>query len=350
MTMQNRVRTAAFCACGFLLHCTPLHPQLATHPAPAAADAACRRAFDSKEYAAAANCFGQIAAANTLTNASSASALLMEAKSRVHTQDFSRAEAALRACIAADPQSPEALYLLAYLLQRRGAAKESLEMSTRAAAQQKPNGEQLRIVALDYVLLGSYKDAVHWLDLSVRLKLDNAEAWYDLGRAQMHEGRFADAADALRRSLDLNAHSAKAEDNLGVCLEAENQPDAAIAAYARAVAVANTEEHPNEQPFIDYGALLNTRNGFPTAVPILERATELNAKSSRAFAELSRAYAGIGQPDPARSAMEQAVRLDPNNSRLHFQLGRLYRGAGMLPQAQQEFELSSRLYGQKSAE
>ncbi len=350
--MHAGVIAAALWVCGVLpvLQSSSPATQLATQPPQATADSACRQAFAGKQYAAAADCFARVAAAATLANSSPADALLMEAKSRLHLDDLPHAETALRASIKANPQSPEALYLLGSVLERRGNAKESLGALTKAAALQAPTGEQLRIAGLDYVLLGSYRDAIHWLGRSVELNPANAEAWYDLGRAQMHEGRFAEATAALRRSLALEPHSAKAEDNVGVCLEAQNQPEAALAAYSRAVAVANTEQHPSEQPFVDYGALLNTRNGFQAALPLLERATQLNPKNSRAFAELSRACSGVGEKDRARSAMEQAVTLDPGNSRLHFQLGRLYRAAGMQAQAQHEFDLSSHLYGQKSAE
>ncbi|MBE7180418.1 MAG: tetratricopeptide repeat protein, partial [Terriglobus roseus] len=326
---------------GALLHAqdTPLRPAHGE-------DLACQRLYDSGRYGEAATCFAGIAASETSQPAAAAVALLMEARSWLRTGDLERAEPLLRASLQAQPQSPEALYLLGHLLQERNRAKESLEVYTRAAALRPPAGEELRIVALDYVLLGSYQDALHWLKRATAFSPNDSEAWYDLGRVQMHEGRFADAAAALQKSLALQPRSAKAEDNLGVCLEAQNQSDAAIAAYSRAVAVAQTEPHPSEQPFVDYGKLLNTRNGFQQAVPLLKRATELNPRNSSAFAELSRAYSGIGAKPDALIAMERAVALDSNNSRLHFQLGRLYRTAGLTQQAQREFDLSSRLYGQ----
>ncbi len=313
-------------------------------------DVACRKAYAAKQYQEAADCFARIAGREADRPDLAGAALLMQAKSLLHRNELEPAEAALRASLTAAPQTPEALYLLGHLLQQRNRAKESLEFYTRAAALQPPSGGDLRIVALDYVLLGSYRDALHWLERAVAFSPDDAEAWYDLGRVQMHEGRFAEAADALRKSLAIQPKSSKAEDNLGVCLEAQNQSDAAAAAYARAVALAETEPHAEEQPFIDYGKLLNTRSQFEKALPLLKRATELNPKSSSALAELSRAYSGVGDKDIARATMEQAVALDSTNSRLHFQLGRLYRSAGMTVQAQREFDLSSKLYGQKSAE
>lgn len=311
---------------------------------------ACEELYAAKQYPQAADCFAQVAARVADRPEVSAAALLMQGKSLLHTSKPERAETALRSSIQMVPRAAEAFYLLGHLLQQQNRAKESLELYTRAAALHPPTGEDLRIVGLDYVLLGSYRDALYWLQRAVAFSPEDAEAWYDLGRVQMHDGRFAEAATAFEKSLGIQPRSAKAEDNLGVCLEAQNQPDAALAAYARAVAVAQSEPNPSEQPYLDYGKLLNTRNGFQQALPLLKRATELNPKNSSAFAELSRAYSGLGAPDDARSAMERAVSLDRTNSRLHYQLARLYRAAGMPAQASREFDLSAKLYGQKSAE
>ncbi|GAA3763966.1 tetratricopeptide repeat protein [Terriglobus aquaticus] len=337
------------CSIALVLFQTALLSAQLTPASTVADDAGCRKTYAAKEFQAAANCFAVIAARKADQPEEASGALLMEAKSLLHANQPDRAEAALRAAVNAAPQTAESLYLLGLLLEERNQPKESLEIYTRAAALQPPNGEQLRIVARDYVLLDSYKEAAHWLQKAVAFSPGNAEAWYDLGRVHMHDGRYPDAVTALRKSLAIQP-SAKAEDNLGICLEAENQSDAALSAYAKAVTLADAEPHPSEQPFVDYGKLLDHRNEFSTALPLLKRAADLNPKSSAAFAELSRAYSGAGQTDAARSAMETAVRLDSGNSRLHFQLGRLYRASGRTAEAQREFELSSKLYGEKSAE
>ncbi len=351
--MRSRPGSARHYACAFvvLLSSTAVLCGQVQRMQPAQSeDQSCVQAYTAGAYRAAADCFARLALKNAASPDAIAQARLMQARSLLHQDDLSHAEAALRASLQARPDTAASLYLLGHILQRRNLPKESLEVYTKAAALQRPGGEDLRIIALDYVLLDGYRDAIHWLDQAVAFSPDNADAWYDLGRAQMHEGRFTQAAVALRRSLQLKPNSAKAEDNLGICLEAENLSDEAAAAYGRAVKAAQSEQHPSEQPFVDYGAMLNTRNGFKDAVPLLKRATQLNPENSRAFAELSRAYSGVGENAAALTAMERAVALDTHNSRLHFQLGRLYRNAGMADKAKHEFELSSTLYGQQSSE
>ena len=274
--------------------------------------------------------------------------LLSQAKRRVEAKDYPGAEAVLRNLVQGYPKSADGLYLLALVLERENQPKESLEVYTRAAAARVPGAEELREVALDYVLLDDYPDAVRWLERALSADPKNAEAWYDLGRARMQQGKFIEAAEALRRSLAVRPGDARALDNLGICLEAENRPDEALQAYQKAVKAAEASGHPAEQPFTDEGALLNTRNGFAEAVPLLVRATEIAPRASKGYEELARAYTGLGQTAAARQAMEQAVALDGRNSRLHYQLGRIYKAAGMPAEAQREFQLSAELYGHQS--
>ena len=263
-------------------------------------------------------------------------------------KQYSQAEDALHSYLRQHAGSADALYLLGSVLQRENKARESLEVYNRAAAARVPTAEELRIVALDYVLLADYPDASRWLERALVADPGNAEAWYDLGRARMQQGSFQQAADALNRSLLLRPGDARTLDNLGVCMEAENRPEDALEDYRLAVKAAEAGGHPTEQPFIDEATLLNTRNGFQDALPLLVRATEIAPAASHAFEQMGRAYVGLGNIVLAQQAMERAVQLDPGNSRLHYQLGRIYKAAGKAADAHREFTRSSDLYGHES--
>jgi hypothetical protein len=60
--------------------------------------------------------------------------------------------------------------------------RESLAMYTVAATLQRPTAEDFKIVALDYVLLSDYTDALQWLEQSVSEAPNEVETVY-LGRA-----------------------------------------------------------------------------------------------------------------------------------------------------------------------
>lgn len=309
-----------------------------------------QQAYAAGSYRQAADLFARVVAAEIASTKYQSDAGLMLAKSLLHAANPSQAEAALRAYMSQHPASAPSFYLLARVLQVQNRPRESLAALTDAARLVHPTGEDLRIASLDYVLLNDYGDALRWSKRAVASEPGNAEAWYDLARVQMHDGRYDEAINALERSLALRPDSAKALDNLGVCLENQNRNDDALAAYARAVRATAATEHPSALPYRDQGKLLLTRNTFAQAAPLLLRSTELDGADASTFAALASAYVGLQQPAAARAAMERAVVLDPKNPRLHYQLARIYRSMGEAALAQREFAQSAAMYGNTSAE
>ncbi len=168
----------------------------------------------------------------------------------------------------------------------------------------------------------------------------------------MNQGDFVEAERAFNRTLALNPADAKALDNLGLSLEAQNRTDEALAAYRHAIAAqpgsATPPPHGSEQPFLNLGTLLNSKARYTEALPPLQRSVVLAPRCPRCHEELSRAYTATGQDTPATREMEQAVSLDPKNPRFHFQLGQMYRRAGLLTQADAELKISASLYGSHS--
>lgn len=309
-----------------------------------------QQAFASKHFREAAALFAVAAAAEQgMPPTSHTDALLMQAKSLFDLDESAAAEPVLHIYLEQNPKSSPALYLLGYVLQRRNKPRGSLEAFTRAAAITTPHPEDLRLVALDYILLDDYADAIHWLRRCIAADPDNAETWYDLGRAQMHEGNFVESERDFKRTLAINPINAKALDNLGLSLEAQNRTEDALTEYSSAISAQAKAQHRSEQPLLNFGALLNTRNRYTEAIAPLQRAVILAPSSSRCHEELSRAYAGTHQEDLAREQMEQAIALDPENPRLHFQLGQMYRRAGFTDRSQVELRKSAKLYSTHSS-
>lgn len=311
--------------------------------------AAGRGAFRARRYREAAALFAAAAkAAEAGTGACPREALYDQARALERLGDLGVAEGALRRYLAGGDHFARALYLLGSILQRENKAKESLEIFTRAAAQKAPTAEELRIVALDYVLLDDYVDAVGWLRRAVEADPRNLLAWYDLGRAQMHEGDFVNAEQSFKRTLLLDPGNVKALDNLGLSYEGQNRTEEAVTAYQRAIAAQRAVDQPSEQPLLNLGTLLNTRNRSAEAVGLLQRTVEIAPKCSHCLEELARAYEFTRQQDLAIGTMQRAIMLDGSNPRLHFQMGQMYRRAGRATDADHEFKVSSALYGRHS--
>jgi Flp pilus assembly protein TadD len=251
-------------------------------------------------------------------------------------------EATVRQQLRVHPDSAPLLYELGLLLKQENKPRESLETFTRAAKIQKPDANQLRWVAQDYVLLNDYQDAIHWLEAASHMDPENVEVLYSLGRCLYTQGHFSDAVAMYLRVLGIQPDHLKAQENLGVAYDAENQPDLAEAAMRTAVVWA--EKKPaDEWPFLNLGSFLLDHDRASEAVPLLRRAASISPKSSACHEKLGRALDRVGSSSDGAAELEIAAQLDPKNPNVYFELGHAYRQAGNLEKARAAFATSQQL-------
>jgi Tfp pilus assembly protein PilF len=270
-------------------------------------------------------------------------ALLYESKAYIHLEQFTAAEGALRRYLLMHTASSDALYLLGYVLHRQGKAAESLETYTKAAQHRIPAGDDLKIVGLDYVLLNDYPEAIKWLEKAVEAEPKNKEAWYFLGRAYYTKSSIPEARKAFLTVLELDPRDAKAENNLGLILESEAQPDAAMDAYRRAIHWQEQSVRPSEQPFLNLGSLLMEQSRVGEAIPLLQKAVELAPRDPICRLRLGTAYLRLGKLTDAQRDLEKAVQLAPDDPAAHYQLGKLYKEMKALDRAKAEFDRTAEL-------
>jgi Flp pilus assembly protein TadD len=242
--------------------------------------------------------------------------------------------------------------MLGFVLNRENRPADSLAAYTQAAAITRPTSDDLKVVGLDYVLLNDYSDAIKWLERAVALDSTNKDAWYYLGRAYYTKARLVEARKAFQKILDLDPHHARAENNLGLILETEGKPAAAIEAYRKAIAWQEQNSHLSEQPYVNLGNLLMEQGQIQEAIGPLEKAVALEPKNAFCRMTLGVLYRKIGEMEAARRELERATQLEPENAVTHYQLGRFYKEVNELDRAKAEFdrtaELQSRAAGSKS--
>jgi len=259
-------------------------------------------------------------------------------------------EARLRASLQQDPKSADTLYELALVLRQQNRPRESLETYTRAAQIQKPNAAQLRSAALDYVLLDDYEDAVRWLRIAVGMEPKNKDVLYSLGRCLYTENLFSDAEKVYLRLLALDPTHLKAEENLGLTYDAQNDPQQAEKALRTAAQWAKERGLQDPWPYLDLGIFLLDQARAAEAQSFLERAVELDPKSAWALEKLGMALVANGDSKRGVRELQLAASIAPNDPKVHFELGRVYRAAGQTEKARAEFEISKSLYGKHSQE
>src|SRR5258707_5900516 len=115
-----------------------------------------------------------------------------------------------------------------------------------------------------------------WMEKAVEAEPKNKEAWYFLGRAYYTKSNIPEARKAFLTVLQMDPRDAKAENNLGLILESEAQPDAAMDAYRKAIQWQEQSVRPSEQPFLNLGSLLMEQSPVGAAIPLLPQAVELS--------------------------------------------------------------------------
>jgi tetratricopeptide (TPR) repeat protein len=291
---------------------------------------------------------------------------LAEARSLVDAGHFDEAERTLQEFLRKQPSSADAHFLLGFVLFRNIQAKASREgridrsleeknanaslaQYTAASKFRNPSALDLKIVALDYVLLHDYVDADKWLTRSIELNPNDSEAWYYLGRAKYYEERFLEAIHVFQQCLVRDPKNVKAADNLGLSYAALGRHEEAIAAYQKSISWQADSLVKDSGPFVDFGMLLLDQDRPEDAISYLSQAVAISPDESRAHAGLGKAYSRLNKLAKAQDELETAVRLAPNNGALHYVLGQVYRKEGLVEKAKAEFDRSAQLNGSHSA-
>ena len=270
-------------------------------------------------------------------------------ESGIINPNLSQKEAEIRAQIAREPESADLLYQLAVLLRDERKPRPSLDAYTEAAKRRKPTAEELRSVALDYVILNDYDDAIHWLERAVQMDPKNVEVLYSLGRCYYSKDRYIDAGKQFERVLAIDAAHLKAEENLGLVLDATNHPKEAEEALRKAAAWA-AEKQTDEWPFLDLGSFLLEGDRASEAIEPLRTAVRVRSSCGTCHEKLGTALLATGDIPGSVAELEEAVHLEPKDPKAHFELGRALRRAGQTERAKQEFAASQQLYSSHSQE
>jgi tetratricopeptide (TPR) repeat protein len=221
---------------------------------------------------------------------------------------------------------------------RDSKARESLSEFTAGAKYQAPNAFDLKIVALDYVLLKDYMSADKWLRLSLSWEPKDAQGWYYLGRTKYSESQFPEAIESFEECLKLEPKNILAEYNVGLTYQGLGQMDQAIQAYQNDIAWQSQSKVKAPEPFLYLASLYLDENHPEKAMPYLLQAVAVFPEVSKAHEELGRTYSVLHQFSDAQKELEKAVQLSPENASLRCMLGQVYRNEKMIGKAQTEFD------------
>jgi Flp pilus assembly protein TadD len=269
--------------------------------------------------------------------------LLQSATQAMRANRLTEAETQTRSFLAKEPGAWEGHFLLGTILFRQGRAAESLAEYTEGAKHHDPDAKDLKIVALDYVLLNDYPEAERWLAKSLTWDPNDAEAWYYLGRTKYGENRFEEAIAAFEKCLRLENRNVKAKSNLGLSLAGLGRTAQAEAVYREAIAWQADSTAKVAEPYIDLGDLLLDQNQTQDAVLFLTQAQTIAPEEPRVPELLGKALLRQNKFAEARIQLEKAVKLTPGSAADHYLLGQVYRKLGMSDKAKSELDTAAAL-------
>jgi tetratricopeptide (TPR) repeat protein len=163
------------------------------------------------------------------------------------------------------------------------------------------------------------------------------------------QNQFDQAIAAFQEVLKRDPSHVKAEDNLGLSLEAENKMDLAMAAYQKAILLDASSSLHNEQPYLNLGVLLAKVNRAGDALPLLAKAVQIDPKSEKIRYQLGKTYFDLNRLAESQQEAEEAVKLNPGDVPSHYLLARIYQRQGKQELAQEQFRLTESLVQQSKA-
>jgi len=298
---------------------------------------------------------------------------LAEAESLTEKGQLNEAEAAVRQDLKIVPDSAAAHFLLGYILYkeiqaqakridpnpnavyaapkkslielREKNARESLAEFTEGARYRTPSAFDLKVVAMDYVLLGDFIDADKWLTRSLQSNPTDSDGWYQLGRTKYNENRFPEAIEAFKKCLTLDTTNVKAEENMGLSYAGLGDDLEAAKAYQTAIDWQTTSVTKDAETYLAFGTLKLDQNRPKDAIPLLIQATEIAPSVFQGHELLGKAYVQTQELLKAQTQLEEAVNLSPGTARLHYILGQVYRKEGLMAKAKAEFDRCAALQG-----
>ena len=260
---------------------------------------------------------------------------------------WERAEQLLVKKIEASPPSAELLKLLArvFLADRRPLNAAIAIKKAEAIA---PLDSQTRYeLAIAYLSMNHGDWARPELERLAQADQTNPLYQYWLGRLDYDAGQYASAAKRFEGIVEADDTFMKAFDNLGLCYEALNRPEQAMAAYRKAIALNRTTKYPSFWPPLNLGTLLRTRGELAEAETLLREAVKYDNSAAKAHYQLGVLLEQQDHLNEAIAALKHAAANDTTYADPHYALARIYRRQGKADAAAQAIATFQRLHDAK---
>jgi tetratricopeptide (TPR) repeat protein len=258
--------------------------------------------------------------------------------------DLARAEELLVAEIQRSQKPAPLLELLASVFMKDRKPLNAA-IALKKAETYGPLGPQARYqLALAYIGMRRGEWARPELERLSAAEPANAAYLYWLGRLDYDAGKYASAITRLERVISLDPAYIRAYDNLGLCYEALNEPEKAVAQYREAIRRARLLGEPWPWPFLNLGVLQRKEGSPAEAEALFREALTIDPNFAPALYQLGTVLEDEDKPDDAIAMLQKSTVADPSYAEPHFALSRIYRRQGRTKEADDALAAFERLH------
>jgi tetratricopeptide (TPR) repeat protein len=261
----------------------------------------------------------------------------------IRAEQWDRATRLLADEINRQPHSRELLILIARIFFLDGKPLNTAVALKKADAIAPLEREPRFMLVLAYIRIGRGEWARPELERLVKSVPDNAEYRYWLGRLDYDEGKYAAAISRFKDVLATNPQFIRAHDNLGLCYEALDEADLAIAHYREAIRLNRQARAKSSWPATNLAILLRQRGELEEADSLFREALRYDRGFATAHYQLGILLEQQGRLDEAVAELRLATAIEPSKAEPHYVLSRIYRRQGQTAQADEALAAFLRL-------
>ena len=227
-----------------------------------------------------------------------------------------RAARAVDREMAVAPEGQLAHFNLGLAFRQKGYYAEALR-EYRLAAERGEDAELvLQAMAEVHLLKKDPATAAQLYDRLLASRPDSPKLWNERGIALHQDGRYADAGESYRRSVECDNQYALGLNNLGVALYHTGNAEASVDAFRHALRARPAFVKAR----LNLALLLFKRKRFPLCLEAYRQVLQLEPEQPVAWNGVGLVLAELKKLEDARNAYARAIQSKPNYAEAHYNL------------------------------
>jgi protein O-GlcNAc transferase len=245
-----------------------------------------------------------------------ASLALLVGKALADAGQDERALPILEHAHALAPQSTNAAYQLALVLQREKRVPEAIDLLKTVVQAEPANTDALVNLGLAITQAHEAREAIPFLQRAIAQRPEDVTAHQNLAAAYLQVNETADAITELETALKLAPDSPQLHYNLGAAYKIEDDAAHAIPELETAAKL----DPGGYEPQYLLGVLYMQQARYEEAAPRLEASLKLHPQNGDGWATLGSVYNKLDRLPEAVAALREAIRQLPDQADPHLTL------------------------------